>query len=156
MMQTLREKTKHIMIVVAIAFLATIIFSGGMGGLQRKTPFEKGIIGEVNGTQIMWKDFQGALVEQYQSMRERTNQEEISEYQKIRIRDQVWNSFVQQILFAEQIKEMGLTVSNEEIYYALKNNPPQQLRSNELFQTEGTFIITSNSPFSIIPKIIKP
>ena len=50
MMQTLRNYMKHILWVVALAFIVMLIFSWGMGGFKnRGSEAEQGIIGIVNG-----------------------------------------------------------------------------------------------------------
>lgn len=140
-MQSLRNNMKYILIVVAAAFIIMLVFSWGMGGFQNKTGVEKGIIGEINGQQIQYKNYANAVSQQLSQIRNQSPQQEISDFQIKRIRDQVWESFLQNILFTEEIKRLNIKISPEEIVFHLRNNPPEFLRSNEYFQTDGQFDI---------------
>jgi len=140
MMQILRDKMKHIMLLTLLAFLATIIFSWGMGGFKTKlTKAQQGIIGVVDGTQIHYEQFLAAVNNQLDRIREQTGNNDIPEYQIKSIRDQVWESMVSEILIREEISRQGLRISDEEIVYTLRNRPPDFIRNNEQFQTNGKF-----------------
>jgi len=139
MMQSLRNKMKHIMLFVLLAFLATIIFSWGMGGFKNNGPLAKGIIGKIDGRVIEYKNFNAAYGQQLQTIRKQRGDAEISDYEITRIRDQVWNQMVQEVLYTKEIARLGLTASAEEVMYYLRNSPPSFLTSNPQFQTDGNF-----------------
>lgn len=141
MMQALRDKMKHIMMFVLLSFLATIVFSWGMGGFKRNGPLEKGIVGKINGREIQYQNYMNAVNQQLQALRQQRGDAEITEYQQRSVRDQVWNQMVQDVLYKDEIARLNITVSPEEVVYQLRNNPPAFLTSNEQFQTNGTFDI---------------
>jgi len=143
MMQTLRKYMKHIFWVVAIAFIATIVFSWGMGGFKDKNyQAQQGIIGIINGQKIQYQQFAMALDQEIENIKLQSNTQEISEYRIQSLRDQIWESIVQNILLSQEIENMKIQASPEEIVFQLRNNPPEFIRTNEQFQTEGQFDMT--------------
>ena len=131
---------KLVMWIVAVTFIGTIVFSWGMGGFKKRgMPTESGEIGEVNGQKVMYQQFALALDEEYKKIRESENLDELTEYRRSSIRDQVWNTIVREILMAQEVQRQSVTAAPEEIVYHLRNNPPEFLRSNEQFQTNGQF-----------------
>jgi len=141
-MQTLRDKMKHIMLLTLLAFLATIIFSWGMGGFKTKlSKAQQGIIGAVNGTQIHYEQFLTAVNNQLDRIREQTGNNDIPEYQVKSVRDQVWESMVSEILIRDEIARQGIRISDEEIVYTLRNRPPDFIINDEQFHTDGKFDI---------------
>ena len=140
MMQTLRDKMKHIMLITLLAFLATIIFSWGMGGFKTKlTKAQQGIITVVNGTQLHYEQFIAAVNDQLDRIREQTGNNDIPEYQVENVRNQVWEQMVSEILIRDEIARQGIQISDEEIVYTLRNRPPDFIINNEQFQTDGKF-----------------
>jgi peptidyl-prolyl cis-trans isomerase D len=139
-MQTLRNYMKHVIWIVGGGFLLMLVFSWGMGGFNRRgsSPMEKGIIGVIDGQKIMYHDFATAVQRQADALKEQSNTP-VSEYQINSIRQRVWQSLEQEILFAKEIKRLKLEASPEEIVFNLRNNPPPFLQSNEVFQTDGQF-----------------
>ena len=63
LMAKMRENTKTILIILVAAFLATIIFSWGMGGLKcgPGASLQQGVIAKVNGNKINRDDFDKAF-----------------------------------------------------------------------------------------------
>ena len=143
MMQTLRKYMKHIFWVVSIAFIATIVFSWGMGGFKDKTSgVEQGIIGIVNGRKIQYQEFAQTVSQRLELLKEDQGSSDIPEYRIRSIRDEVWESIVQNILYAQEIKRLGIQATPEEVVFQLRNNPPDFIRSIEQFQTDGEFDMT--------------
>lgn len=142
MMQTLRKYMKHIMWIVAIAFIGTIVFSWGMGGFKRRQEFlEAGIIGSINGEKITYKQYSMLLEEEYRKIREKEKTEELSDYRRNLIRDQVWQNLVQEKLLAQEVARQHLVASPEEVVFYMRNFPPEFIRTSEQFQTNGEFDI---------------
>ncbi len=143
MMQTLRKYMKHVMWIVAVTFIATIVFSWGMGGFKKRgDQAETGVIGVINGRKVMYQQFATTLEQEYKKVRESENTDELSEYRRSSIRDQVWNNMVREMVMADEVKKNGLTATPEEIVYYLRNNPPQDIQTNPQFQTNGQFDIS--------------
>ena len=140
MMQTLRNNMRHILTVVLLAFLATIVFSWGMGGFRnRHTDAEQGVVGIVNGQKIMYQQFSAALDQETSNVRDQTGSDEISDYQMNMLRDRVWQTMERDILFEQEINRLKIRTSPEEIVFFMRNSPPDFIQNNEQFQTDGKF-----------------
>jgi len=139
-MNKMREHTKIILWIVVIAFIATIIFSWGMNYTGRGNKAQKGIIGTINGKDIPRDYFLNLLQDQYVRYREQYGQEPDRRVMKL-LRDQIWENIVNSTLISEEIKRMGIKVSDEEVVFQLKNNPPDIIRNNPAFMTDNKFDI---------------
>lgn len=140
MMQTLRKYMKHVMWIVAVTFIATIVFSWGMGGFKKRgVQAESGVVGVINGRKVMYQQFAATLEQEYKKVRETEKTDELSEYRRSSIRDQVWNNMVREMVMADEVTKHELIATPEEIVYFLRNNPPQDIQTNPQFQTNGQF-----------------
>lgn len=87
-------------------------------------------IGKVNGKEITYQEFQEALDRQIESLKQQ-NQQDISEEQIEQLREQVWESLINQALIEELVKKFGITVTDDEIRdIILGENPPDFLKQN--------------------------
>ena len=83
MMQTLRKYMKHIIWIVAVAFILTIVFSWGMGGFKRSgSEAERGIIGIINGQKIQYRQFLQAYQQEIENAKKQSDLEELPEYRR--------------------------------------------------------------------------
>ena len=55
------------------------------------------------------------------------------------ILQQTWETVISQILWEQEIDRLGITVSDEELYHHLEANPPEFLKTQEAFLTDGAF-----------------
>ena len=140
MMQTLRKYMKHVMWIVAVAFIGTIIFSWGMGGFKtRRSMAETGVIGSINGDQVMYQQFAQLVEDEVRRVREQEKTDDLSEYRRGAIRDQAWQQLVRERLLAIEVQKEGIVATPEEIVFYMRNSPPDFVRSAEQFQTNGVF-----------------
>jgi len=114
-----------------------------MGGFKRSgSEAEKGIIGIINGQKIQYRQFLQAYQQEIENAKEQSGTDELPEYRRQSIRDQVWQTIVRDVLFAQEIQRLNIRASDEEVVFYLRNNPPDFIRSHEQFQTDGTFDIS--------------
>ncbi|MBN1895449.1 peptidylprolyl isomerase [bacterium] len=140
MMQTLRKYMKYIFWVVAVAFVLTIVLSWGMGGIRdRKSEAQRGVIGIINGQKIRYESFAGAFEQEIEKTREESGSGEISDYQMNAVRDRIWQNLVQEVLLDQQVQKYQITLTPQEIFSYMRNNPPDFIQQNEQFQTDGKF-----------------
>jgi peptidyl-prolyl cis-trans isomerase D len=137
MLKTMRQNTKVILWIIIIAFVGTIIFAWGMNvtGRNRRRP---DIVGVINGQKISYQQFYSAFQNVYTQAQERSK-EQIDVETFRRLRDETWNQMVNQILLAEEIEKRHITVSDEELMFYIRNNPPPFIMNNEALQTDGRF-----------------
>ena len=105
-------------------------------------------VGVVAGEKISVQDFQ-ALVDEYQEMLKITQgRDNFSEEELNRLKDQVWNEYVQNTLIAKECKKLGLTVTDEELQnILLEGTNPMLLRTPFVNQQTGRFDATVLSKF---------
>ena len=139
MMRQMRDNTKWIMLVTAIAFVGLMVFQWGMD-ITGQGGMSVGEIGKVNGTSIMYDDFNQAnqrLFDQVQN-----SQEDPVTTQQIKdIEDAAWSEVVDQALISQELTRRGIIVTDDEIRSAARFSPPPEFQSSPAFQTDGVFDI---------------
>jgi parvulin-like peptidyl-prolyl isomerase len=131
LMNRLRDKTHIILIILVLAFLATIVFEWGMNylGLRSGTVTELGL---VNGEEISYTEFENQVQLALEQQKQQTG-EDPDETMVQMIRDQVWEQMVTQILARQEIEKLGIRVTNQEILNWVYNSPqtlPEPIQRN--------------------------
>jgi peptidyl-prolyl cis-trans isomerase D len=137
MMTKLREYSKIGIVILALAFIGLMVFDWGMDylGLRQRS----NVVGKVNGQRLTYEMFSKSYQQMYQTERQRNSDRELKEEQLEAIREQVWEQFVQKVLFEAEMSKLKITVSDSEIVYQIKNYPLEQIRNSPGFQTDGRF-----------------
>jgi len=131
LMNKLRDKTHIILIILILAFLGTIVFEWGMDylGMRGGQVTE---LGSVNGQEIKYTDYESQVNFSIDQQRQQTGEDPDENLIKM-IRDQVWDQMVTQILAEQEIKRLGITVTNQEILNWVYNSPqtlPDPIKQN--------------------------
>jgi peptidyl-prolyl cis-trans isomerase D len=139
LMNRMRDKTHIILIILVLAFLATIVFDWGMGvlGLKRDQISE---LGYVNGEPITYQQFEQQVQFAIEQQKQQTGQEP-DEAMVEMIRNQVWDQLVTQLLAKQQIEKLGIRVTDQEILDWIYKSPqtlPELIRRNFIDST-GNF-----------------
>ncbi|MBK9333219.1 MAG: SurA N-terminal domain-containing protein [Ignavibacteria bacterium] len=138
-MNKMRDKMPLIIIILIIAFLATIVFEWGMNymGIGGQTE----AFGKINDSEISYQDFERIVQQQIEQQRQQNPDAEITDANMSQIREQVWNSLVNQTITRQAIEKYGITVSDREILDWIYNRPetlPDQIKRNFMDST-GVF-----------------
>lgn len=149
MMQTMRDKTKIIMILVALAFVGLMVFQWGMDISGRSTG-GNGELGKVNGDPVQYQAYQQVLQQLSEQARQQVGGALTADQQK-QIEDQAFNQVVDELLIQQELQHRGVSVSDAEIRQAAMWNPHPDLMRNELFQTNGQFDIRKWQQFLSSP-----
>ncbi|TVR66706.1 MAG: hypothetical protein EA422_01515 [Gemmatimonadales bacterium] len=136
MMRQMRENTKWIMLITAAAFVALMVFEWGMDASGQSGG--AGDVGRVGSTNVSVIDYQNVYRNLYDQI-SRAQDEPISTAQNREIEDLAWNEIVNQILIQQELDRRGIRVSDDEIRAAVRTSPPEGLRDDPAFQTEGQF-----------------
>ena len=145
MMRTMRENTKVIMLITALAFVALMVFEWGMD-LSGRTSAQAsgGEIGRVNGESISYEEFRRVYSAHYdqqsQFMDRPMTTAEIRE-----IENAAWEQVVLDRLVNQEVKRRGLEATDAEVRQAARLAPPPEFFTNPLFQTDGQFDPRSTS-----------
>ena len=130
MFKYLRSQAKIFYWVIAATFIL-FLFLGGMTGRGCQPPgsdnLESGVIGTVNGTKIMGQDFEYAYRQMLAQMRQGSNSRELNANQYATARERAWEYMVRDVILEQAIKELSITVSDEEVIDVFQNNPPAEL-----------------------------
>lgn len=105
-------------------------------------------IGEVLGKKINVQEFQ-TLVDEYQEVLKMSQGvDNLSEEQLNSLKDEVWNSYVNEQIIANEAGEIGLTVTDEELQNIMKEGTnPMLLRTPFVNQQTGRFDVTLLTKF---------
>jgi peptidyl-prolyl cis-trans isomerase D len=139
MLRTMREKTKIIMLVLAVAFVGWLVFDVGMGVTGRGQNQSGRDLGEVNGSPITyqaWLQTYQALVDQE---RQRNPGQALTREDQKALEDQAFEQLVEARILSDEYRKRGIVVTNQEIRDAALRYPPEEVTSARDFQTDGKF-----------------
>lgn len=135
MMTKLRERTALILWLVIFAFVGLIVVEWGADFSRTGTGGSGGTtVGVVNGEEISLEDFQRAL---RNAARRRTADDQRAD--RSQLVQEVWESFVREIVLRQEMERLGVTVTDEEVARFTRDQPPPAVQNLEAFQTNGEF-----------------
>lgn len=138
MMTRIRELSHYFLWFLIICFIALIVIEWG-ANYSDMARGQRGIIGKIDGTDVRYMDFQTAYYNQIKQTQEQRGGETLSETEMENISEQIWNQVVEEMLLREFIRKNEIAVSDSEIAFNLRMNPPDFLRQSPTFQTDGNF-----------------
>ena len=126
------------------AFIAEELFRS----CQATSNEQRQQVGQVLGEKISVQDFQ-ALVDEYQEVMKLTQgRDNLNEDEMNRLKDQVWNTFVQNTILEDECEKLGLTVTDEELQNILREGTnPMLLQTPFVNQQTGRFDVTALTKF---------
>ena len=97
-------------------------------------------IGEILGEKVNVQDFQ-ALVDEYQDVIKLTQgRDNLTEEELNQVKDQVWSTYIQTKVIEKEVKELGLTVTDQELQNILKEGTnPMLAQTPFVNQQTGRF-----------------
>lgn len=134
MMKQMRENTRVILWIVVVAFIVTIFAVWGLDLQTGSTASNPNIIGKVNGVKITRQQYQNVYQQFVQQYRASAQNQAMTYTQEEFIRAQAWDNVVYNIITNQEIRRLGITVSDEEVVFFLRNTPPPEVR--QYFLTE--------------------
>ncbi len=136
-MRQMRENTKWIMLVTALAFVGLMVFQWGMD-VTGITSGSLGEIGRVNRDPVQYEVYLATYRRLYDQVQS-AQSEPITTLQNREIEDAAWDQVVDQILIRQELRRRGIDVTEEEIRQAARFTPPPWLRTSPAFLTDGVF-----------------
>ena len=137
----MRSRMQVVMWTILVLFVISMAIGGLVGGASIGDIFGQqngNHIGSLNGKPILYEDF-NRLVNAETTRLQSQSTQDISDEDREYIRAVVWERIIQDLLIQEQIEENNIVISDEEVLYQLKNNPPAFLQGSAAFQTDGRF-----------------
>lgn len=139
-MNKMRDSMPYIIVFLIIAFVGLIVFEWGMNYLGMRGG-DKAVFGKVNGEEITYQEYEKMLQQQLENMRQQSGGKDVDDATLEQLKEQVWNSLVQQTLTKQEIARLGITVSDNEILEVIYKNPeqlPEAIKRNFMDST-GVF-----------------
>lgn len=139
-MNKMRDKMPYIIVFLIIAFVGLIVFEWGMNYLGMRGG-DMVVFGSVNGEEISYQEYEQALQQQLEAMRQQNGGKDIDDATLEQIKEQIWNQLVQQKITKQEISKLGITVSDNEILDFIYNQPeqlPEAIKRNFIDST-GVF-----------------
>jgi len=132
----IREKSSLVLIIVGIAMLAFLLPSEGIrnlfGGADNS-------IGEIGGEKVAGQDFDQKLqqnIARWETQNGQTAPAQVRES----LKDQVWNEIIQETVLESQFKELGISVSSDELFDMIQGeNPHPQIQQSFTDPNTGAF-----------------
>jgi peptidyl-prolyl cis-trans isomerase D len=146
MMRQMRENTKWIMLITAIAFVALMVFEWGMDMTGRSSGVAGMEMGSVNGEAIGAEEYNNVYRNLYQQQMAAV-EGPISPLLNRQIEDAAWEQLVTQRLLQQELERRGIRVTADEIRDAARLAPPPELQNAPVFQTDGQFDINKYHQF---------
>jgi peptidyl-prolyl cis-trans isomerase D len=137
MMQAFRNAAKPIMVVVAFAFFAWLVLD--LSGITEGTGLLTNTsVGKVNGQSIDARTYQ-TIVQQSIDARQQQSPGTLGLEDYEQVRDQVWDQIVQNNVLETEYRRRGISVSDDEIVQAIRNQPLADFQNVPDFQTDSQF-----------------
>ncbi|MEA1877647.1 MAG: SurA N-terminal domain-containing protein [Bacteroidota bacterium] len=141
-MATLQKLRNRMGIVVAlvigmalIAFILGDFLKSGSQMMNSKR-FE---IGEINGKSINYQDFQARVENSVENYKRNSGNQSPDDGALISIRNQVWTSYLNELVMEDQFSSLGIECSADELFNMVQgNNIHPQISSLEIFKNEVT------------------
>ena len=144
LMRQMRQNTKIIMLVTALAFVALMVFQWGMDASGRSAA---GNLGRVGGRAVSILEWQNARRVLYEQISQ-SQQQPITSAQNREIDDLAWDEVVTQILIQREISRREIRVTDEEVMQAARLSPAPEFQFDPAFQNDqGQFDIVLYQQF---------
>lgn len=137
-MRKMRENMKSIMLILTVAFVAWLVLDWVQSRNQGTQAGANPIVGVVNGQDIRYVQWSRYLQSELEQARQGASQP-LTDEETYRVTEQAWNQMVNQVLIQQELKRLGIGVSDAEIREAFRTSPPPALRNHPAFQTNGHF-----------------
>jgi peptidyl-prolyl cis-trans isomerase D len=137
-LQVMRSSAKFVFWILAFAFIGGFLLVESSGLLGRGAVTPTTAVATVNGTDILYTDWQrrsSQLLQQEQQQSGRSLTQDESQ----RIENQAFDEMVSDILLQQEYRKRGITVSDAELRDYARFAPPRWITSDPSLQTEGQF-----------------
>ena len=138
MLQTMRSSAKIVMWILLVSFVGGFLLVESSGLLGRTPVTPTTAVATVNGTDILYTDWQRRsqdLIQQQQQQAGRAlTQDEIG-----RLEGQAFDNMVSEILLEQEYRKRGIVVSDDELRDYARFAPPSWVRNAPDLQTNGQF-----------------
>jgi len=138
-LQRLRNRMGIVVaIVIGMALIAFILgdFLKSGSQMMNSKRFE---IGEIDGKSINYQDFQDRVENSVENYKRNSGNASPDESALISIRNQVWNSYLNELVMEDEFTSLGIECSADELFNMVQgNNIHPQISSLDIFKNQNT------------------
>jgi len=125
---------KIMIFIVAAAFVGLMVLDWG-ADIGSSRGAKSNLVGIINGNEVTYENFDQQLRGAYRVEKNRG----VDDPDIGRLVQQEWDRLITQTIVAQQIEKYQIRVTDQEIDFYNRSNPPPEIQNIEFFQTEGTF-----------------
>ncbi len=135
----IRKHSGLLVIIIGVA-LAAFVLGDFLGNRRPGRGRGANMIGEVNGDKILATDFNSKVEENIENQRQNSGKESLTQEEQFQIRQQTWDQFVSEALLQQQVSDVGVTVTTEELDDLIRGkNPHPYIRQSFSDPQTGQF-----------------
>ena len=141
MLQVMRSSAKYVFWILAVAFIGGFLLVESSGLLGRSAVGPTSAVATVNGTDILYTDWQrrsSQLMQQEQQQAGHT----LTQDEQRKIENQAFDELVSDVLLQQEYRRRGIGVTDAELREYAQYAPPNWVTSAPELQTEGRFDMT--------------
>jgi peptidyl-prolyl cis-trans isomerase D len=137
-LEKIRSKSGLAIVVVGGA-LALFVISDALQSNSRLFSGNDTNVGSIDGESISIKQFEQEFDKSVAQYKIRSQQESIDQNTTDMIREQTWNQLVMDGLMGKEYDELGISVTNDELFELVQGDDPhQQIKTAPMFQNPQT------------------
>jgi peptidylprolyl isomerase/peptidyl-prolyl cis-trans isomerase D len=134
-MNNLRENTGVILWILVFSFgVIWVLQDSNVFETMNQQPRD---IAVVNGAPIRYEDFQRTLEQRREQVRQQMGQQEMTPRMEEMVRDQAYNQLIQQELLQQEMKRLGITVTEQEIMDMVYGSNPHPIIRRQFADSTG-------------------
>ncbi|MCL7957801.1 MAG: SurA N-terminal domain-containing protein [marine benthic group bacterium] len=151
-MRSIRANTKWVMLVMAVAFAAWLVFDWVNQRDQAASQGVNPVIATVNGKEVRnvrWNEAYGFALDAARAQSGRS----LTDEERRQVENEAWEGMIQDVLVEQEIERLGIEVTESEIRQAFRTSPPPDLVRHPAFQTDGNFDYAKYQQFFADPTV---
>lgn len=133
-LERIRQRSGLLLIVIGLA-MAAFILTDLLGSGNSILRNDANVVGEVNGVKIDAQEF-NARVDERLVLLQGQNPQQAASISRTAVANQIWNEFQEEVLIERNYEKLGLSVSDQELFDRIVQNP--QVRQQEGFRDQVT------------------
>ncbi|MFO7978944.1 MAG: SurA N-terminal domain-containing protein [Bacteroidales bacterium] len=117
----IRSYSGLLIAVIGLA-LAAFVLGDFLGYGPMRT--QKTDIGKIEDSQISYLEFESRVNENIENWKAQTGMQQVGQQEAFQIRQEVWNQMVQETLLNNQLDELGIEITSQELYDMVHGTDP--------------------------------
>src|SRR3954465_9153710 len=151
-MRQMRANTKWIMAITSVFFVGFMAFQGVLSLTGRGSGGGSGnVMGKVNGEEITAQEFDATYRNLLDQQQKNSGGARVTSVMDQQIKNSAWDQLVANKLLEQELKRRGIRVTDDEVKQAAMYSPPDEFKTNPMFQTNGQFDQSKYQAFMASP-----